>query len=340
MNAETKNPLKIQDEDEILPREVGDPIPDLNMLEQTASAYGVMDLTSTIEFAKMMSQAGPMIPAHCQRQPGVCLAIYYRAVHWGIDPFGLALESYQAKSGDPVSYMASVFAAVLVKNGINLEYEYTGETHFTAAAAQSSKGNKVADQTAAGTRQCTVTAEIDGKPRSYTTPMLKDIKVKNSPLWHNDPDQQLGYYAVRAWARRYRSDLMLGAMSVEDVRDASPMRNVTPRDEASGGFSKMIAKARENKAEPDEEPDNDSPPEGDQGEPDIDINSAPPEVDIDHPAYVMGAQACEGGIGAGECPFREDPDAARHWLAGWESITQNDPEDVSHETDENEGEDQ
>jgi hypothetical protein len=35
----------------------------------------------------------------------------------------------------------------------------------------------------------------DGSVRTYTSPMIKDIKVKNSPLWTADPDQQLFYFA-------------------------------------------------------------------------------------------------------------------------------------------------
>jgi ribosome modulation factor len=304
--------LAMTDQDNIAPREVGDPVPDLNTLD-TNSTYSFDDLPAAVEFAKIMAQAGPMIPKHCQRNAGVCLAILYRAKHWGLDPFALAQESYQVREGAPVAYMSSVFSALLIKNGISLNYEYTGETHFTAAAAQSAKGNKVADQTAAGTRQCTVTGQVNGEDRSYTTPMLKDIKVKNSPLWHNDPDQQLGYYSARSWARRYRPDLMMGVLTVEDVQENPQMRNVTPRDEARGGFSKMIAKARSERSAPDQSEtlsNDDEPETGADDE---------PEIDPDHPAFKMGFDAAAADLGAGECPFREDPDSARHWLAGWES---------------------
>jgi hypothetical protein len=308
--------LAMTDQDNIQPREVGDPVPDLNTLD-TNSTYSFDDLPAAVEFAKVMAQAGPMIPVHCQRQAGVCLAILYRAKHWGLDPFALAQESYQVKTGAPVAYMSSVFSALLIKNGIALKYDYTGETHFTAAAAQSAKGNKVADQTAAGTRQCTVTGQVNDEDRSYTTPMLKDIKVKNSPLWHNDPDQQLGYYAARSWARRYRPDLMMGVLTVEDVQDNPRMRNVTPRDEAKGGFSKMIAKAREDRSAPDQSEtlgDNQESDQATSEEADKD-----PEINPDHPAFKLGFDAAAADLGAGECPFRENPDSARHWLAGWES---------------------
>lgn len=325
----SNNDMTITEEDQIQERQVGDPVPDLNHLPSN-SVYDFEDLSGAVEFAKVMAQAGPMLPLHCQKQAGVCLAILYRAKNWGLDPFALAQESYQVKHGAPVAYMSSVFSALLVRNGIYLEYDYSGETHFTNAAAQSLKGNKVADQTAAGTRQCTVTADVGGKPKSYTTPMLKDIKVKNSPLWHNDPDQQLGYYAARAWARRYRPDLMLGFVTIEDVQDAPEMRNVTPRDEATGGFSQMIQKAREERKAPDQSETLKTDPEPDP-EPDA--------IDLEHPAYRLGYDAAAGGIGAGECPFRDDPESARHWLAGWED-QKDQPEDpdVSRETTDGDGE--
>lgn len=327
------NPLKIRDDDtkladveEIKRRAVGDPIPEINTIDPGLSVYSFDDMPAAVEFAKVMSQAGPMLPKHAQGNPGVCLAIIYRARHWGIDPFGLAMESYQVKADAPVAYQASVFATVLINNGIYLDYEYSGETHFTAEAAKSAKGNQVATGTAAGTRQLTVSCELNGKTRSYTTPMLKDIKVKNSPLWHNDPDQQLGYYAVRAWARRYRPDLMMGALSVEDVRDTSVMRDVSPKREP-GGFSKMVAQARAERSAPDQsetlgpnqdENDIDGQAEEEQSEPDPDESS---------PEFQNGVAAGEGGLSRGDCPYTEDRTKALNWLAGWDSTLPEEEQD-------------
>lgn len=303
--------LKLREDDKIAERVPGEDVPELKRLDPGLSNYDFESLADAVEFAKIMAQAGPMLPKHAQGNAGVCLALLYRARHWGIDPFGLAMESYQAKADAPIAYQARVYTAVLINNGINLSYEYTGETHFTAEKATSSKGNQVADQTAAGTRQVTVSFPIDGEVKKYTSPMLKDIKVKNSPLWHNDPDQQLAYYAARAWARRYRPDLMMGALSVDEVQDNPQMRDVSPREE-KGGFAKLGDRAREEAKEVEVE----------DAELDQTDNVGGLDPDVTDPAYLNGLQAAKGGLSRGDCPYRDNPDQAELWFEGFDFFTE------------------
>jgi hypothetical protein len=321
------NSLKISEKEIIKPRVVGDPVPALKTIDPGMSNYSFEDMRDKVDFAKMMSQAGPMLPAHAQNNPGVCLALLCRAEHWGIDPFGLAMESYQASKdqSSPVAYQASVYKTVAIKAGINFEYIYTGETHFTADAAKSAKGNQVAGQTAAGTRQVTVRAEVAGHMREYTSPKLMDIKVKNSPLWHNDPDQQLASYGARAWMRRYRPDLMMGALSVDEVQDASPMRNVTPQP-ATGGWVKQALEARGDVAPEDKE----------QNEPEIQSQDDIQDADFDEVSdahWTSDVDPSEGAPGSDEwnegveafksdcpytdCPYEDDMEKAQDWLGGW-----------------------
>jgi hypothetical protein len=49
------------------------------------------------------------------------------------------------------------------------------------------------------------------------SPKLKDISPKRSPLWQTDPDQQLGYYARRSWARRHKPSILLGMHDVDEL---------------------------------------------------------------------------------------------------------------------------
>jgi len=61
----------------------------------------------------------------------------------------------------------------------------------------------------------------------YATPEIRNIKVQNSPLWKNDPDQQLSYAAARSLARRHFPDVLLGVYTPEEMAEET-MREVTP----------------------------------------------------------------------------------------------------------------
>jgi len=138
-----------------------------------------------------------------------CLAVAMRARAWRMDPFAVATKTYSVN--DILAYESQLVTAVInrhspIKGRLVPRYVGTG-----------------AD------RQCILEPEtLDGQVLPYESPKVKDIGVKNSPLWKNDPDQQLFYSSARAWARRYFPELLLG---VYDPEEARTMRDVTPRDE-------------------------------------------------------------------------------------------------------------
>lgn len=205
-------------------------------------AYNFGALGEAVKFADLMSRAGEVLPAHLRGKPAMCLAVTMRAVHWGFDPFALGLETYQAKDGGVIGFQAKVFTAVLRKHGVPLRYRYEGKTTWLDKPAMSARGNEVAKRQAVGDRKCIAYAVIDGETLEYASPTLDEITVKNSPMWHNDPDQQLAYYSGRGFARRYRSDLMMGAYSNDEV-ESMAMRDVTPTPKENG-FSRLVQGAR------------------------------------------------------------------------------------------------
>jgi hypothetical protein len=170
-----------------------------------ASTQEVMD------FAQLMAKAGPAVPPAFQNNPGLCVAIIIQAVAWEMSPFAVAQKSYIVpdKAGLPrLSYEAQLVAAVVNTRGPfrerpRLEYDGTG------------------DQMA-----CTVTATIRGeaRPRILTTPRIANIAVKNSSLWKSDPEQQLAYYALRAFARRVCPEVLLGVYTPDEAREMEPIR--------------------------------------------------------------------------------------------------------------------
>jgi hypothetical protein len=108
-------------------------------------------------------------------------------------------------------------------------------------------------------RRVIVTGRVKGDKEDceITTPTVAEIKVKNSPLWTSDPDQQLAYYGSRAWARRHTPDVLMGVYDVEEFEstgryvDVTPERSQSPADRLTASITKSAEeRAQEPAAEP------------------------------------------------------------------------------------------
>lgn len=166
------------------------------------------NINEMMEVAKLMSLSQVAVPKHLRENPGACLAVIVQASTWSMSPFAVANKSYSVN--DRLAYESQMINAVILNRAPikgRLKYTYDGE---------------------GPTRRCTVSAETtDGDTVSYTSPMFRDIKVKNSPLWTQDPDQQLAYYSSRAMCRRHFPDVILGVYTPEEMAE-SPERDITP----------------------------------------------------------------------------------------------------------------
>ncbi len=169
-------------------------------------------LNDVVEFAKFMCQSNAGIPSYLRGNGADCAAIIMQALKWGFDPFSVAQKSYKVK--DVLAYEAQLIAAVInarsgIKGRLKYQFEGTGD-----------------DLT------CTVTGMLDGDECVYTSPRVGNITTKNSPLWKTDPQQQLGYYSSRNWARRHCPEVILGAYDrdeAEEFRGPDNARDITPQ---------------------------------------------------------------------------------------------------------------
>jgi hypothetical protein len=169
-----------------------------------------------MEFAKMMAISGIAVRPAFRGNPGACLGVAMQAFRWGMDPFAVTNKAYvvKNKSGDEqIAYEAQLIHAVVNERAPlqnRLRPVYSGE------------GAK---------RICKISGLLKGEtePLEYESPEFAKIQPKNSPLWTTDPDQQLFYYSVRAWARRHVPEVLLGVYT-EDEMERGPeyARDVTP----------------------------------------------------------------------------------------------------------------
>jgi hypothetical protein len=164
-----------------------------------------------MEFAKMMAASGSAVPKHLRGQPGACLGILDDSIRLGINPYALARKSYFVN--DLLAYEAQVFMAIVnalapLKTRPDIRFEGEGQE-----------------------MRAIVTGTFrDGAVREYKSPRIADISPKNSPLWKSDPGQQLSYYSLRGFARRWCPEVILGIHDVDEMREAA-MVDISPKEE-------------------------------------------------------------------------------------------------------------
>lgn len=162
-------------------------------------------LEALTEVAHMLAKSDILVPKAFRGKPDLCLGIAYQAALWGTDPVATAKKSYLVN--DQIAYEAQLINAICLRHFDDRPtYRYDGD------GAQ---------------RFVTVTVRVKGQVLTYTSPRVAVIHPKNSPLWKTDPDQQLAYMAIRAFARRHMPDVLLGVYAVDELQQVQ-VKDVTP----------------------------------------------------------------------------------------------------------------
>jgi RecT family len=127
-----------------------------------------------------------------------------QAMRWGMSPFAVAqcTSVIQGK----LMFEGKLVSAALHTSGLletRLREQFSGE---------------------GATRAVTLSGTIRGEtqPREIKV-TLAEAKTSNG-MWTKQPDQQLIYFATRAWARRHAPEVMLGVYSPEEF-DEPPKRD-------------------------------------------------------------------------------------------------------------------
>lgn len=182
-------------------------IPAANLAESPQrTTFMPQSMGEAMQLATIMARS-TFVPQHCRGNEGNCLAIIMQASRWGMDPFAVANKAYFTKDGAPPAFEAQLVNAVVNSSHAlsgRLRYEWTGE------------GEKL---------RCTVRGFLRADPgdEKVKTQSIARITVRNSPLWKSDPEQQLGYYTARAWARLHCPEVLLGVYTPDEI-DLDPER--------------------------------------------------------------------------------------------------------------------
>jgi hypothetical protein len=213
-------------------------IPSTDLATSPANtSFAPQNLGEVMQFARLMA-ASNFVPAHLRGNESDCTAIVLIAARWGMDPFAVATKSYFVKPGAPAAFESQLVNAVVNSSGVlsgrlRIEYVGTGEA-----------------------LRCTVSGFLKADPNELMvkTQLMARITTRNSPLWKADPEQQLGYYTTRAWARLYCPEVLLGVYTPDELdldperaRVVSPPRRADPLDIAEAA---EIAHKRETEIVP------------------------------------------------------------------------------------------
>ena len=198
------------------------------------------DMKQVMEFASLMAGAGVMVGHAVRGNPGACMATTMIAARFNLDPFMLSTKAYITKNKagvEVLAWEAQAIVAMIQGSGVletDLDYEYSG------------KGVE---------RQVRVFGRLKGatSDREILTNKIKDIKVKNSPLWVSEPDQQLAYYGSRLWVRRHAPSVLMGIYSPDEL-DPNSIRNITPTNDVEDPAQRLQARVSNASPPPPAEP--------------------------------------------------------------------------------------
>lgn len=196
----------------------------VNEADTKAAIFSPSGLQKLQAFAEVMAQGETTVPAHLAGKPADCLAVALQAAQWGMNPFAVAQKTHLVNG--TLGYEAQLVNAVVTSSTAvqgRFKYEYGGDwEHFRPGPTNAANEKGLCVRVGAVLRGET---EITWGEPLY----MEFVTTRNSPLWKTAPKQQLGYLAVKYWARLYCPDVILGVYTPDEFEQKERVeRDVTP----------------------------------------------------------------------------------------------------------------
>ncbi|MEY6763378.1 RecT family recombinase [Kluyvera ascorbata] len=190
-------------------------------MNNTSLLLNIDVMDRMMKLAEVMSQGVATVPKHLQGRPSDCLAIIMQAARWGMDPFVVGQKTHLVNGA--LGYEAQLYNALITSSKVvhgRFKYEYGGDW----AKIVGKKDGR--DESGLFVR---VGAVLRGETEvTWGEPIyLADITTRNSPLWKTAPKQQIGYLAVKYWARTYCPEVTMGVYDKEDLEQRTE-REINP----------------------------------------------------------------------------------------------------------------
>lgn len=192
--------------------------------------------------AEVMASSKFAVPKHLQGNVGDCLAIIMQSAQWQMDPFAVAQKTHQING--VLGYEAQLVNAVITNRAPitgRLQFEWYGDW---------SKMNGKEDKSWDKGIKVWATLKGETTPREINISMGQVGTVRNSPLWINDPRQQLAYLAIKRWSRLYTPDVILGVYTPDEVMereelDVTPAPSQIKKHQGASGLKAQMAERAE-----------------------------------------------------------------------------------------------
>ena len=198
-----------------------------------AAIFSPEGMDRLVRFATLMADSKATVPAHLAGKPADCLAVTMQAAQWGMNPFAVAQKTHVVNG--TLGYEAQLVNAVVSSSNLlatRLNYKWDGDW---------SKVSGKTDKYPSLTVTVWATLKGESEPRTLTISMAQ-AGVRNSPLWEQDPRQQLAYLCVKRWARLHAPDVLLGVYTPDELQEAAPRveRDITPPASTAAGMNQLI----------------------------------------------------------------------------------------------------
>ncbi|WFA31428.1 recombinase RecT [Klebsiella pneumoniae] len=198
-----------------------------------AAIFSPEGMDRLVRFATLMADSKATVPAHLAGKPADCLAVTMQAAQWGMNPFAVAQKTHVVNG--TLGYEAQLVNAVVSSSSLlatRLNYKWDGDW---------SKVSGKTDKSPSLTVTVWATLKGESEPRTLTISMAQS-GVRNSPLWEQDPRQQLAYLCVKRWARLHAPDVLLGVYTPDELQEAAPRveRDITPPTSTAAGMNQLI----------------------------------------------------------------------------------------------------
>lgn len=211
--------------------------PLVNVNNTSAMVLNGDSMDKMLKFSQMMATSKITIPKHLQGNTGDCFAIVMQAMQWGMNPFAVAQKTHLVNG--VLGYEAQLVNAVINSRApitTRLNYEWFGD--WSKVNGKTSNADDVGVIVSA-------TMKGETEPRTLSVSMAQVGNVRNSPLWLNDPRQQLAYLATKRWSRLYCPDVILGVYTSDEFEEASEPKDVTPKESKTASIREKVAAKKE-----------------------------------------------------------------------------------------------
>lgn len=184
------------------------------------------------KLAELMASGTITTARHLRGNVADCFAITMQATRWGMDPFVVSDKTFVIEGTGKIGYESQLVNAVAQTMSPIVDrfhYDYFGDWDKVTGKYEqktSQKGHKYhvpawskQDEEGVGV-VISATLRGEAEPRTLRL-LLAQAAVRNSVQWAYDPQQQLGYLAVKKWVRRVCPDALMGVYTPDEVEPAS-----------------------------------------------------------------------------------------------------------------------